>query len=386
MKKAILFVSVLIVLILIISNVQAMGFGGLKGEVTFEPGKSQEFAWILIPTSNGKDYSINIIGDLAEYVTLLTPNFIENLSMKDERPLVHVRLDLPLEEPSPGMHIIGIWMKEVKSDGDGNIVALTGAKPEIFVNVLYDGKYLVSEMNVEDINEGGNIVPLINMNNYGKKQINKIQITHQIIDSQEEIVKTFNSESILLKSDEGIELNNGYSSEGLEGGEYTLKSIINWDYQKTIHEKKFMIGKMDVDLISYDKNLTFGGIQEFKIKVKSQWNGEIKDVYVDIQIDKQSVKTSTHNLKEWETKEISAFIDTENMVEGIKEVKIIINYGELSKEENIIIELIKPKKSFELSSTVLIVGGFSVLIIILVGFNIYLLTKKEKHSKKTNKK
>ena len=380
MKKIIIFLIILYIL-LISSNVHGMGFGGLKGEITFEPGKSQEFAWILIPTNDGMDYSINVGGDLAEYITLLTPDYLENISLR-ETPLVEVRLDLPLKEPSPGMHRIGIMMKEVDPNSKGGLSALSGAMPSILINVLYEGKYLVSEMDIGDINENGNIVPLISMNNYGKEQINKIQITHQIIDKQKEVVKTFNSKSILLKSDEGIELEDGYSSGGLEGGQYTLKSIINWDNEQTIHEKDFMIGKMDVDLISYDKNLTIGRINEFKIKVKSQWNGVIKGVSANIKIDNQEVKTASRDLNAWEEKELSVFIDTENMTEGIKELNITINYGELSKEENIMIELVELKKHFELSNTMLIVGGFSILIILLVGFNIYLLTKKEKSNRK----
>ena len=382
MRKTILIGIFLLLLIYLLPSITAMGFRGYNGEITFEPGASKEFSWGIIPTNNGMHYSVEILGDLAEYVTLLTPDYYKNISMGD-LPLVHVRLDLPLKEPSPGMHTIGVLMKEVNPIQSGGLSALTAAKAKILVNVLYDGKYLVSEMDVEDINENGDIVPLISMNNYGKEQINKIQITHQIIDEQKEVVKTVNSKSILLKSDEGIELNKGYSSEGLEGGQYTLKSIINWDNEQTVHEGDFMIGKMDVDLISYDKNLTIGGINEFKIRVKSQWNGVIKGVSANIKVDNQEVKTASRDLNAWEEKELLAFIDTGNMTNGIKELNITINYGELSKEENIMIELVEPpKKSFELSNTVLIIGGFSILIILLVGFNIYLLTKKEKLGKK----
>ena len=379
MKKAILFIGILYIL-LISSSVHGMGFGGLKGKITFEPGKSQEFVWTLIPTNDGMDYFIEITGDLAEYITLLTPDYIKNVSIK-ETPLVQVRLDLPLKEPSPGMHTIGIWMKELDPNSAGGLSALTGAMPRIFVNVLYPGKYLVSSMKIKDINEGGYIAPLIELHNYGEEQINKIQITHQIIDHQKNVKKTFNEKAVFLKSDEGKKIEGKQNSEGLVGGEYTLKTVVNWDNELNTHEQKFMIGNMDVDLIDYDENLTIGGIQEFNIKIKSQWKGSITDVYADIFIDDQEVKTASVNLKEWEEKTLKAFVNTDEMLEGLKDVKIIVNYGELSKEEDIKIELIELKKSFELSSTVMIVGAFSIIILILVAFNIALLSKNSHKNK-----
>ena len=194
----------ILVLILIISsyNVEGMGFGGEKGEVTFEPGLEAEFTWLLITTANiVRDYSIHAYGDLAEYVIIENGNLLKGVSPRSN-PEIHVSLKLPDEEPSPGMHIIDIVMMELPTPEEKQgIYALSGAIPRIHVNVLYEGKYLESELSVIDINIGETIKPIIEIHNYGKENINNLNVEFMLYDEADNKLKSSNSETIVLNSD-----------------------------------------------------------------------------------------------------------------------------------------------------------------------------------------
>ena len=367
-----------------------MGFGGQNKYVTFEPNLEKEFSWRLITTSNiARNYSIEPLGDLAEFITINNGNLM--YIKPNQNPLIEVSLKLPAAEPSPGEHEIMIYMKELPtlSERSGGLSALSGAIPCIFVNVLYDGKYLESELNINDVNVGEPIKPILDVHNYGKENINNINIKYKIYDISGNELKNGQSKNIVLKSDTGDSIELNIDSNGLNGGIYTIKTDIEWDNQHTFLEKDIRIGTMDVKIINHTQILYINKINEFDIEIESRWNGQINDLYAEITLNNQTVKTANYNLGPWKNQILSGYVNTANMIKGKNNINIKLYYGAVKKETDFNIELVEEEKEFKLNSNLLIISGLIIIVVILVGLNIFVLMKRDKKDgkrKKTNKK
>jgi hypothetical protein len=386
-KRGLFLILVLIILINSI-NVYSMGFSGSYDEITFEPGLEQDFEWQLITTSSVvRNYSINVHGDLSEYVEITSGNFLENVK-PNENPYVYATLKLPEEEPSPGMHIIDITMKELprKEEREAGIVALSGAIPRIHVNVLYEGKYIEGTMDVEDINIGEIIRPSIELKNFGKEDINNLQVEFMLYDGNE-MLKSYKSEITSFESDTEKLIEGELNSEGLDGGSYTIKADVSWDNEHTFFEKEVRIGNMDIDILNYTRNLKTDKINQFDVLVESKWNGKIKDVYAEITLNGQIVKTANEDINAWQNKTLSSYINTEGMEEGNYNGQIVVYFGENQKEKDFSVMIEKEKSAIELNSTILIISGLSIIVVLLIGINIFVLIKKgDKHGKKKRKR
>lgn len=363
-----------------------MGFGGKSQHITFEPGLEAEFTWQLITTSSiTRNYSVSAQGDLAEYVTIEPEISLLNVK-PGVNPEIKVYLNLPEERPSPGIHTIDITMRELPNseEKEQGIYALSGAIPRIYVNVLYEGKKLEAEMNVEDVNKGEMIAPVLDIHNYGLEDISGIGSEFVLYNGQEE-VKSVKKSIGPLKSDERKEIGVGISSEGLEGGEYILKSNLSWDGQNTLLQDNLRIGDMDLDIINTTKELYKDSINEFNIDIESRWNGEIKGVYAEIDIGGKTAKTASYNLKAWNNLRLSGYMNTEGLEEGLHEAKVTLYYGSKTKSKDLNV-LIKGKESNGVNSTVLLIGALSFMVVLLIGLNLMILMKKEKKDDKKKRK
>ena len=341
LKKGVILVFLLV---LIIPIVHSMGFGGKDAHITFEPGLEQTFSWTLITTSSiERDYSITASGDLSEYIEISPANLLENIK-PNENPIISATLKLPQQEPSAGMHIIRITMSELPTqlEQQAGIFALSGAIPKIHIKVLYPGTYLTPSLSIPDINLGENIIPKIDLSNFGKQTIQELNAKIEILDSQ----------------------NN------------TIITTIYWDNNQTILTEPFRVGIMDILLLQTSTNLTTNQINEFNIVVKSLWNGEIDNLFAEITLANQTATTPTKKLQPWGTTILTAHINPQ-LPEGNHEIQIKLNYGTLSKTSTKPILLIKEKREFKISMTTMLVILLT-LVTLLIIINSYLLIKKKK--------
>jgi len=375
LKKGVILVFLLV---LIIPIVHSMGFGGKDAHITFEPGLEQTFSWTLITTSSiERDYSITASGDLSEYIEISPANLLENIK-PNENPVISATLKLPQQEPSAGMHIIRITMSELptQQEQQAGIFALSGAIPKIHIKVLYPGTYLSPTLSISDINLGENIIPKIDLSNFGKQTIQELNAKIEILDSQNNTIIEHQTQTIQVESNQQQTLQPEISSNLLKSGTYTLKTTIYWDNNQTILTEPFRVGIMDILLLQTSTNLTTNQINEFNIVVKSLWNGEIDNLFAEITLANQTATTPTKKLQAWGTTTLTAHINPQ-LPEGNHEIQIKLNYGTLSKTSTKPILLIKEKREFKISMTTMLVILLT-LVTLLIIINSYLLIKKKK--------
>ena len=58
----------------------------------------------------------------------------------------------------------------------------------------------------------------------------------------------------------------------------------------------------------------------------SNWNKIIKDVYADVVINKNTIRTESVDIKPEETKVIPAYWDTKNLNKGTYDAQLIVHY------------------------------------------------------------
>jgi hypothetical protein len=124
-----------------------------------------------------------------------------------------------------------------------------------------------------------------------------------------------------------------FDTSNLLSGNYSATAFVNCDGNTTEAKTSFRIGKLDVKIIDYNKEIESGAIKKFVTKVESFWNDPL-EVYANIRIyDKNhsvTAKTATNKIEPWKTIDMDAFIDTTTLEPAEYDIKIDVFYGDAS--------------------------------------------------------
>jgi hypothetical protein len=229
--------------------------------------------------------------------------------------------------------------KDLKEKGTF-IGATVSVITQLHVNVPYPNKY--AEADVQAINSDGEIIFIIPVLNKGKLDIVNARATIDIYTALNEKIESLETESISIDSLKRKDLTIKWDSSSVTSGSYLAKVTVFYDNNEINLDKQFKVGEKSINVLEINiKDFRLGGIAKFDALVENSWSEEIKNAYLQIIVynnegeNMADFKSPLYDIPALSKKEMVSYWDTAGVHEGNYEGKLILRYGEESKERNI---------------------------------------------------
>jgi len=391
-KNKIILALILVILISLIRNVDAVGVTPARKIIDFEPNLKLSNSFNVV-NNDEKDLKVVVYleGDLKNYVKLSQTEL--QFTSEESSKSVGYEVNLPEKIQEPGTHEVNVIVSEVNPSIEGEEVYSIGVKSEvvhqIHIRVPYPGKYIKADL--YSIDEEDGIKFIISMINLGSEKINNAKATIDIYSGLTKI-KSFETNEKGLSVRERGELITGWEIYNASSGNYDVKATVYYDGNKLELGSKFTLGDFLIRLLDiFVNNFRLGGIAKFNILVQSMGNEEVGGLYseMDINRDGQDVndlKSAEIDVKTGETNKLFVFWDTEGIDIGLYDGKLMLKYDDkvmekqirmIVKEDGIDVEIV--------GVTGAVVGGTNIktsanilLIVIVIGGGVFLYWKLRK--------
>jgi len=341
MKTKLLFMLVFILIVLTMQNVSSIGITPGRTTINFESGLSKEVSFSIV-NSEHKDMSVvfTVRGDLADSVTL-TQAYAEFLSTEETKTFSYF-VNLPDKIEKPGLYeteIVALEMpKDIKEKGTF-VGATIAVVTQLRVYVPYPDKYLEGEVNVMD--SDGKTMFFIPVVSRGKLDIVNVKAVIDIYTGLNEKIASIESDTKSLNSLERKELVAEWDAN-VNPGKYLAVVTIIYDNEVLKLEKEFNVGEMALEILEINvRDFRLGEIAKFDALVENKWANDLKDVYLNILVynDEGEImadfKSPTYDIPALSKSEMVSYWDTGGVHEGTYDGKLILKFGEESKERNI---------------------------------------------------
>jgi len=287
------------------------------------------------------------------------------------------------------------------SGGEVHIGASLAIVHQFQVVVPYPGKYAIAELKVAETNSESSVSFLVPVNNLGEQDIVNAKGVIDIYGSTNEKITTLYTNEVGIKSGDRIELTAAWEEEILNPGRYLAKVTVVYDGEVTKEvENMFNVGGADLSVLQMKVNEDFklGDIAKFNILVESNWPEEIEQVFAEMVVytlDNKEVirfKSSTESIEALGKQELIAYWDTEGIKEDEYKTTLVVHYGDQTFEQDM--KAVVSLTSIEFSDysltgevvyggegidkTTVLIGLVVILIIINIGWFIYMRRKKKK--------
>ncbi|MDP4012268.1 MAG: CARDB domain-containing protein [Candidatus Nanoarchaeia archaeon] len=392
MKKSLIF---LLISLILIPTVQSIGITPSKVTMNFEP----EYRGTLIFYGmNNRDHEIImqpfIGGELEKYMKIENPEPVKVSPKGFAEFKVSVSLPSALTTPGIVKTYFGVSEIPIEDLGSGVIAAYTSVEAIIEIKVPYPGKYAEADLIVEDVGLGEYANFKINIANLGEQAISNAQGTI-VIEESNTLVKELKTDSISLASKESSTIPIKIKTSDMEGGEYGVTAIIDYDGLKATDKEIWRVGYLFVNLTNYTKEFVVDKINRWDIYVQSRWNQPIESFYAEAKLIQDgneidiSAKTPTISLGSWESTRLVAYWDTSGLALGNYDAKINFYYKDEVSENQVKIKITKPRNKFDLripllqniSSQMLLLIIIAIIVILDLIWLIWISKKKKKNVK-----
>lgn len=393
MKKIIFLILLVISISIIAQPVFSIGLFAQKisHRMDFEPNLEHEFPYRFLADKAG-DYTITVKGVLNESFSA-EPSAFKNVKAGTITSF-DVIMKLPDHIDKPGIHRVDVIVSEKPPEGGAGTGAVARAQvsADFFIRVLYPGKYIVKSLYIPSASINDTIECKVHLENWGKENIEKASASIDIFYSNDTLVKTLYTESTSIESTKNTDIVALLDTTGMPLGVYNATATITWDNGVDAVHTHFRIGSVNLKIVDYSKKVEKKGIMPFDIKVESGWNRQMKDVYAETKIQGQILTTPTITLNGWETKTLTAYLDTNNLNLTNYTFETTVFFEGQRLTEKGIVEIIEPTSTEKPKKQLPTISGFNlvtvilaVLIVIIIISNILIylhLVKKEKRGKK----
>ncbi len=288
-------------------------------DINFAPGAEYEIDYLVYSEDPQQEIEAFLGGELLEYASLSEKKLIGGGNFK-------VKIKFPDSIEKPGTHRIGVGVKELPSEEEfiGTVVQIHGV---IRVNVPYPGRYAEIDLKVPDGNIDENIPVEVYVANKGKESIN-VNVNVRFF-SEKQQVYTMQFTPVSLEPTQDRYFRKFLNTNGFRAGDYVAEAVVNYgDEIRT--NKTFRIGSLFVNITNFTDKLPQGGIKKFFIDVESRWNGNLNNVYADVNISNSTktigFRTPSVDLEAWGRKTLVGFLDT-NSLEGDYKTEILLYYA-----------------------------------------------------------
>ncbi len=397
MRGKSILLAVFLILIITLTSIEyadAVGLSSnsLKVMLDFNPNLKRTFTYIIL-TNAGRtmDYPLSIKGIYSDYFHLSTDKFEQVPS--GESKTFSVDMELPEKVEAPGIHDTLICVIE----GEGRVEGAIGTRVEMCASVafrvLYYSKYLIIEsMNVPNADRG-DVIPIdLVVKSWTEQDISSLKAAIDIFGPDEKgydkKITTVYTEEKALPSNSKKTLSAYLNTENLDPGEYRAVATVFYDGNEANISKSFRIGLLTVKLLNYTQLFERGKVNKFDVLVGSRWNRMIDDIYADINIGNDSIRTPSSSLESWKNTTLTAYWDLTEKKTGVYNGNIVLHYGENLSMQDINVKVVIGKEEIRRIMTSTIIGAIVVILIailVILSLKTIKMNRKENESKKIKK-
>ena len=332
-----MIILALALLLLISSQVSAIGISPGRVTVNFETGMQKEIEFKII---NNEHKTMRVLfsatGELAGYITLKTPSAIVDFSAADDEKTFTYSIALP-EKLLAGEHEVKIAAAELPPEGAEQgvyIGATIVVTSQLLVKVPYPYKYAQIMLSADkfDINKTGSFY--VEVENLGEQDLVGMEATIEILSATNQKIAVLKTDSRTIQAKTKAELAAKWKAD-VNPGNYRAIATLAYDEGKlATAEKTIAVGSMLVEVVDVSvRNFRLGDIAKFDITVENKWSEEIKDVYANMQIEDvnknliANVKTPSISMPALSRSVLNAYWDTAGVKEGAYSGKLLLNFA-----------------------------------------------------------
>ncbi|MGM5488244.1 MAG: hypothetical protein ACQESG_04810 [Nanobdellota archaeon] len=338
--------------------------------IDYEPGKEISTKVRVI---NARDVEIpariTADGFLSNYTTFDKETF---LIPPRSSETIGYTITLP-EGLEPGPHKGYIVIKDNKEYGGGMFSVSVRVKQTVRTFVSYPGKFAILTVNAENVNEGERVPYTISIENKGQEPIREATL-ELAVRAGDKTPHTHTTGGLTVMPDTTHTIKDTLSP--LEKGEYSLEATFIYDEEKT-SEDQFFVGAYEVLLSNHSQRLYAGEITPFKVRLKSNWNGEIENVRVILDLRGKEYATQPVTLSAFQNKEQVIYVDDRTLTDGTTynaTLSVLFENQSFSRDVTLPVEKRAAEES-PLNVSVVSVSLLAILII-LIAVHIYISRRK----------
>ena len=357
-----------LIFVLFLNSVSAsLGISPAMIDIHFVPGSEYEFTFTIMSDNPEKNIEVYTEGTLSKYITL------SRTELKGEGSVL-VKLNLPMEIDSPGIHGISIGAREKPSE-ESFISTIIDIRAVIRIHVPYPGKYSEVNFDVEDGNLNDLIPIEVYVVNKGKESLD-LNVKVDFFDEFGNEVHNIVFNPATLQPAEEKYFQRYLNTSDFKPGNYLAEAEVYYG-ESVKKNSSFKIGSLFVNITNFTDRLYGKGIEKFLVNIESKWNGDLEAVYADINISNSSksieFRTPSINLERWSKKTLEGFIDTSGL-EGIYDTNITLYY--LNEKSSTLgkLEILDTHVKF----IVWMIGAIVSIILVLIGLKVFIYRKKRK--------
>jgi len=325
---------VFLVLILFVSEVNALGISPARKIVDFEPGLEDEIELKIINTGNEETkLVIYVEGEMADLVEL--EDYELNFLPGEESKTIKYKFKLPEEIDTPGDHDIEIVVREVPLGeviSDTMIGSSVAVVHQLKIKVPYPGKYAIADLKVIETGRTDQVNFVVVVHNLGLEKIENANARIDVFNANSKNkITELRTELFSIDVGEDLEIPSIWNKD-VEFGEYYAKLIVTYDGKVTEAVRELSVGERLVNILSiYTKGFKLGEIAKFNILLENLFPEKIYDTYTTFLISDKGVeladfKSVTEDIEGYSKKELTAYWDTEGIDIGEYDVKIGLHY------------------------------------------------------------
>jgi hypothetical protein len=373
MKEVRYLVVLLFGIIMLSGLASSLGIRPAKVEMNFVPNNVQEIKYTVETGSPDDIILVSAQGELAEYVSFDKDrlkgggNFVATLKM-------------PASISKPGYKKLYISASE--DTGSGGMI---GSKLEIRglikIFVPFKGKYVDVVLEVPNANINEKINGNVKFTSQGTEDTNVVSSLRILDYSDKEIYKnSFDVFNLVSFGEKTIPF--FIDSNGWKPGAYSAIVDVMYGEESKKVNTSFMIGSFFVNITNFTEKLPNKGIQRFYVFIESKWNGDLDNVYADVNISnsKESFvfRTPSVKLPAWKSARLEGYLDTAEMM-GNYDSSITLSYGSGTTKAS---GKLKIYESGLLSSLSFLLSPWTIVIVLLavLAIVIVVLIRSRKYS------
>lgn len=376
MKVFLLITIFVAALVFKAASSDALGMGTLGSkEFEFVPGKEVDIS-VLVTNSVNAAFPIKVYpsGEIAEYLTLKNEENEIVLGSKGSARF-DFKLKMPMSFDKPGEHSAFIFAEQIPPEDAGGMIGIIRIGNKIIIHVPYPGKYIDSWLSVENTRVKQDVTFSIEVNHRGSELINDIYADVHVFDEKDEKIATVRTNNMILQSDT-TDILEGVWYADVKPGKYKVIADIYYDGEtKKTNDYNFNLGSPSIKITEIiNDTIVNGTVAKIPVKVKSEWNIKINDVFAELKIFDESgneietIKSETINIGPWAIHTFNLFWDTRNANVGEYKASVDIHYLE-EKEHRDFSLVIEPVQGFY-SEASLIYIIVAVIVLALMTFTI----------------
>jgi hypothetical protein len=366
MCKKKLFCFVVIVFLFILPFVLGLGVSPARRTIDFVPNQVLDGSLKIINSDDvDRELVVSVRGSLADSIRL--DNRRVQLKAGQKEAFIGYKLNI-VQDLSPGLHVgeivISEEMSEV-SDDDTIVGATLTLVSQIYVYVLYPGKYADVVLNVDSAERSEDVLFKFSVVSKGEFDLMNVYANVDVYNEFGAKVDSFNTKSVSIKSNQKSDIIHKWDKSGVEVGRYNARVTLIYDEDSKTLEEFFQVGLKNLELNQISvSNFRLGEIVKMELLVENKWSENFERVHTQMQIygSKKEVLADFNSpdmtIEALSKKVLVSYWDSAGMREGTYDSKVTIHYSE-GKTTDTNLQLVVKSNSLEVIGLgyVLLDGG-----------------------------